>query len=560
MYPNLISIQYCYEYLLNQIPMELLLYSHVPTALLALMFGLFVLFHEQKPATISLFLLCFFFALWSLFDLGSWFAFLGAGEMMFSWALLDLFSLTFFFFSYYFLYTFLTEKDLPVAQKIFGISLLLPTAFWTLMGSTLTTYDSTICEAWENSYQVVYPLFAKGIYFTAIIILGVALYRRTTDLLTKKKIIYATTGILAFLGFFLSSSIGVSYIINETSLEFAYNYSIYGLFGMPILIVYLSYLIVKYRAFDLKILGTQALIVGLIVIIASEYIFVSSMIGRILISVTLLMTILSGFVIIKSVKREAKQKDDLLKLTKQLENTNARLRELDKLKSEFVSIASHQLRSPITAIAGYASLMREGSYGEVPPKIADPLLRIEESARVMATSIEDYLNVSRIEAGNMKYDFSDFNVTSVVEHICDDLRPEAMKRGLVLIFRQHMDGKGIIHADFGKTNQIIHNLINNAIKYTPKGTISVYVHDDEPNNTVKIDIADTGMGMNPETVATIFQKFERGKGASRINLNGTGLGLFIARKIAEAMGATITASSDGEGKGSRFTVTFKLLP
>jgi signal transduction histidine kinase len=176
----------------------------------------------------------------------------------------------------------------------------------------------------------------------------------------------------------------------------------------------------------------------------------------------------------------------------------------------------------------------------------------------MALAIEDYLNVSRIEAGNMKYSLTDFNLRDEVERIVNDLRPEALKQGLVLLFRTDLSSQGIVHADIGKVQQILHNLINNAIKYTPKGSIVVYMREQKRPKRIYIDITDTGIGMSEHTLHTIFQKFERADNANSVNVKGTGLGLYVALKMAEAMGGTINAFSEGEGKGSRFTIELPL--
>ncbi|USN92037.1 MAG: HAMP domain-containing histidine kinase [Candidatus Nomurabacteria bacterium] len=241
-----------------------------------------------------------------------------------------------------------------------------------------------------------------------------------------------------------------------------------------------------------------------------------------------------------------------------LEKANLRLQALDKQKSEFVSIASHQLRSPLTAIRGYASLMLEGSYGKISAKARQPIERIEESSKLMAIAIEDYLNVSRIESGNMKYNLTDFNLADKTEDVCDDLRSDAVKNGLALIFRTELNSRGVVNADLGKTIQIIQNLINNSIKYTEKGTIKVLVRDDIKRKRIYVDIIDTGIGISKTDQATIFQKFERAENANSVNVNGTGLGLYVALKMAEAMGGKITASSEGKNKGSVFTLELPL--
>jgi signal transduction histidine kinase len=319
----------------------------------------------------------------------------------------------------------------------------------------------------------------------------------------------------------------------------------------------MAYSIVQHNAFKIEIAGAQILVITLSAFVGS-LLFVETELIRYVATPTLLFSLVAGFLLIRSIKKEFIQRKQLEDLTKELEKANVRLQVLDKQKSEFVSIASHQLRSPLTAIRGYASLLLEGSYGELSKKAQEPLSRIEESSKLMAFAIEDYLNVSRIESGNMKYNLSDFSLRDQVEHTCDDMRSEAIKHGLVLLFRTHLSSRGIIHADLGKSVQIIQNLINNAVKYTPEGTIIVIVRDDVKKKKVFVDVTDTGMGMSEETQQVLFQKFARAHNANTVDTTGTGLGLFVADKMAEAMGGNIEAYSEGEGKGSRFTLSMPL--
>jgi signal transduction histidine kinase len=128
----------------------------------------------------------------------------------------------------------------------------------------------------------------------------------------------------------------------------------------------------------------------------------------------------------------------------------------------------------------------------------------------------------------------------------------------VLLFRTNLTSTGIVNADVGKTVQIAHNLINNAIKYTKKGTITVLVRDDVKSKKIFLDVTDTGIGLSQATINILFQKFSRAEDANTNNSTGTGLGLFVAQKMAGAMGGTVSAHSEGEGKGSRFTFTLPL--
>ena len=255
----------------------------------------------------------------------------------------------------------------------------------------------------------------------------------------------------------------------------------------------------------------------------------------------------------------AHEKAEIERLALGLERANDRLQVLDKQKSEFVSIASHQLRSPLTAIRGYVSMMTEGSFGKLPDKASEALGRIAESTVFMASSIDDFLEVSRIESGNMKYDYRDVNLKEQAGHIVDDLRTDALHRGLLLMFRSDLNGTGLVRADAGKTQQILHNLINNALKYTPKGSVTVYAHDDVRGKKMYVDIIDTGLGLSSESLQKLFGKFARAKVASSANIMGTGLGLFVAREMARAMGGDISVTSDGEGLGSTFTIVLPLI-
>jgi signal transduction histidine kinase len=284
----------------------------------------------------------------------------------------------------------------------------------------------------------------------------------------------------------------------------------------------------------------------------------SMTLARPIIFITLIAIIILGAKLSGSVKKEIQQRKEIEQLAEGLEKANDQLKALDKMKSEFVSVASHQLRSPLTSIRGYASMVLEGSFGPIPEKARVAIDRIAESSRFMASSVEDYLNVSRIQAGNMKYEYSDFNLKEVASKLADDTRQIAIKKGLLLNFKTDMTKQGIVHADIGKTRQIIDNLINNALKYTPKGTITVIVRDDVKTKKIFVEIADTGIGMSNVSLTNLFGKFERASNANEVNVTGTGLGLYIARKMAREMGGEVTAYSEGEGKGSLFKLELPL--
>jgi signal transduction histidine kinase len=265
-----------------------------------------------------------------------------------------------------------------------------------------------------------------------------------------------------------------------------------------------------------------------------------------------------GLLLIKSVQAEVEAREKVERLAKDLEKANARLKELDRQKTEFVSIASHQLRSPLTAIKGYASLLLEGSYGKVSVAGTDAIKKIFDSSRYMAASIEDFLSVSRIELGTAKYDMKPLDAASMAKEVTEELIPAAKDKQLELAFKDRCDGKCSIVGDIGKLRQVVLNLIDNSIKYTPKGGITVTTELDSVKRVVRIMITDTGVGIPTEVMPTLFKKFSRAKNANEVNVMGTGLGLFVAKQFVEAHKGKLWAESLGQGKGSSFIIELPL--
>jgi signal transduction histidine kinase len=247
----------------------------------------------------------------------------------------------------------------------------------------------------------------------------------------------------------------------------------------------------------------------------------------------------------------------LVKSNDKLEGANVKLKELDKLKSEFLSLASHQIRNPLTAIKGYASLVLDGTYGEVSQSVREAVDRMYQSTQSLVVIVGDFLDISRIEQGTMKYDFTSFDIKKLAEQVVGEFKPNIMKAGLTI---SSVAGPGdyFINADQGKIKQVIGNLIDNAIKYTPNGSIKVALSrhslSDGTSGRVRVTVSDTGVGIDKDVIPQLFAKFTRDKDAFKTNVSGTGLGLYLAKQMIQAHHGKIWAESDGKGKGSRFIV------
>lgn len=527
-------------------------YSHLLPIACLIVISLFLIWNNYKNfAARALLLMTLFFSLWSLTDLVLW-ATANPSHTMFFWSIIIHFEVLFYFSALYFAYYFISEKEPGFWLQLTLLIGYLPFIIFSHTTLNLQGFDYTNCyrEAWEGPL-VTYAYVLEIIIVLWILVFGIKHSLSKTAVKNQREIILATGGVtLALLSFSLGNILG--------TFEIDWELGQYGLFGLPAFVALLTFLIVQYKSFNTKLFATQALVLAILIMVVS-ILFVRNVENiQIITGITSLLILVLGYLLIKSVKKEIQQREKVEELAKKLESANVRLKQLDQMKSEFVSIASHQLRSPLTSIRGYASMLLEGSYGKLPPKATETIQKIADSSRFMALSVEDYLNVSRIESGNMKYNYSDFNLKELAEKVADELRPEALKKGLLLTFKSDVTSQAIVNADVGKIKQVIQNLVDNSMKYTPKGTVNIFVHDNKKLKKIYVDISDTGIGMSEHTIDSIFDKFERAHNANEVNVTGTGLGLYVAKKMAEAMKGSVVAKSEGEGKGSTFSIELPL--
>lgn len=538
---------------------DLLYYSHLPSAVIALLIGFFVYFNSRHQLlNILLFAISICFSLWVLVSLIAW-TNIHSDFLLFAWSFYGILSSIISVLSIYFVSVFLNKRDVSVSIKTLFLLILLPVFLFAASNSSLSGFNISDCDAfmyegfWFKAYHTSIGVLAM---FWILLLLVKKYSIEQSDF--KRQILLLGFGIEFFLfAFFTTVFLGT--YLTTIGLFSDSRIELYGLFGMDIFMVFIAFLIVKFKAFNIKLIGAQALMVALWFLVGSLLFVAVSNTTRVIAGITLVFTTIAGYFLVRSVKREVKQREQLEELTEQLAKANDRLKILDKMKSEFVSIASHQLRSPLTSIRGYASMLAEGSYGKLPEKAQEAVRNIADSSMYMVRSVEDYLSVSRIEAGNMKYEMSDFSLKDTAEKIVDEMRSVALKKGLVLVFRSDCTSAGMIYADVGKTRQVIQNILDNSMKYTPSGSIKVLAHDDVKKKKMTITIQDTGIGMSKETQEEVFDKFVRAKNANSVNVTGTGLGLYVAKKMVIEMKGKIWAVSEGEGQGSTFHIEFPLV-
>jgi signal transduction histidine kinase len=224
----------------------------------------------------------------------------------------------------------------------------------------------------------------------------------------------------------------------------------------------------------------------------------------------------------------------------------------NRAKSDFLAVMSHELRTPLNAIGGYAEILGLGIYGPVTEKQREAITRITRSQQTLLTLINDVLNFAKLEAGEVHYTITDVPLVDTLTGMEALIDPQLRDRGLAYTV-QGCGDRVTVRADRDKLQQIVLNLLSNAIKFTPNGG-SIALGCSVTGSVVRIDVRDTGIGIAPERVRTIFDPFVQAGRALNRPHDGVGLGLSISRDLATAMSGELSVESV-VGEGSTFTLT-----
>jgi PAS domain S-box-containing protein len=244
--------------------------------------------------------------------------------------------------------------------------------------------------------------------------------------------------------------------------------------------------------------------------------------------------------------------DRLLSQTEELERARTAANEANQAKSQFLSTMSHELRTPLNAIGGYVQLMEMEVQGPITDAQRQSLDRITRSHRHLLRLVSDVLNLARIEAGRMDYRIEELDLPSVVSNVVPMVEPQMAEAGLTI--DTAIDAAPRARADREKTQQILINLLTNAVKFTPRGgRVAVRARSDDSERRVLVEVSDTGIGIPPEKLASVFEPFVQVQSEQSRRSEGSGLGLAISRDLARGMGGDLTASSE-VGAGSIFTL------
>ena len=325
-----------------------------------------------------------------------------------------------------------------------------------------------------------------------------------------------------------------------------------------IFVIILTYGITRHNLMDIKIIATEVFS-GLLILAALIPIFqTKSALEFFMRVIVLLITIIFAALLVRSVHTEVRRREEMEQLAQKLKKTsdelakaNEGLKQLDNAKSEFISIASHQLRTPLTAIKGFISMILDGDFGPLSEKIKNGLAKTYIANERLIRLVDDLLDISRIESGKQKFQWSKVHLEDMAVPIVEELKNIAKMKGLKLVFHKPPKPTPLVVVDADKLHQVMMNFIDNSIKYTKIGKVEVFVTP-EPKGSVTFCVKDTGLGIALDVKPFLFQKFSRGKGSFQIHTEGLGLGLYVAKLMIDAHKGKIWAESEGPDKGSSF--------
>jgi len=533
----------------------LLFYSYIPIIVVVLIIGFFVFIKDKYSLQSKLLLgIGLSFTFWVLNIFLQWVA-VYASIVYFAWQITPLFEILIPIFSLYFVYVFLEKKDLSMSLKLFlativgAVTFLLPSVF------NVVSFNVLDCEA--NLGSLIYYVYAFEILAAFwILIFGLRKYFKSEKIqagfsANKKQTLFITISSFLFLLIFASSN-----IIGE--LTQTYEINLYGPIGMLIFLGFLTFIIVKFKTFNIKLLATQALVWGMTFFIGTQFFFIRNPTNFILNGFTFVASLFFGQLLIQSVKNEVTQKE-------RMERINVELEGLIKQRESLVHLITHKVKGSFTRSKYLFAEMLDGTFGALSPELKNMTERVLESDIEGIATVDLILNASNLQKGAVKYDLKSTDFKKILESVLIEKKGPAENKGLKLNVDIEGDSEGQynISGDAFWLKEVVLNLIQNAIVYTPTGDVDIVLKKIEgvagAPGKMLFSVRDTGIGITPEDMKNLFTEGGRGKESVKVNVDSTGYGLYTVKLIVNAHHGRIWVESEGAGKGATFFVELGLI-
>ncbi|OGY49777.1 MAG: hypothetical protein A3B89_04885 [Candidatus Buchananbacteria bacterium RIFCSPHIGHO2_02_FULL_40_13] len=356
--------------------------------------------------------------------------------------------------------------------------------------------------------------------------------------------------------FFLATIIGFS----GGTLSFlpVFNINLYPFLNLTVFLypIIMGYAIFKHHLMNIRVIATE-LFSGFLVIVTFVKVFFYSSLTELFLGIAVfLITVIFSILLIQLVLREVNRREqmeiltkNLQKVTKDLKVANNKIERLDQAKLEFLSIASHQLRTPLTVIKGYVSMMLEGNFGPISKPIKENLNKIYLANERLISLVESLLNISRIEAGRLEFNIKPTNLVAIIAPLLSGFKEKAKEKNSKLNFLPAKNIEQVL-ADAQKIKEVLTHLLDNAIKYTNDGTITLRLY--QAGQSVVFSCQDTGRNILAPALPDFFDRFiQKNKTVTALTQN-TNLGLYFSQMVIEKMGGKLWVESAGANQGNKF--------
>lgn len=436
------------------------------------------------------------------------------------------------FFSAYWLSVTLVEKS--VMFKKLTIILLVITAIL----SFLTAASDLIISGVEYSNENLDIVYGAG-FLPFLLLIAILMFCTIFPLLKVKLSRSNISFLIGLLIFYIANlifNISLPFFMGVTHLYY------FGDYSTIFLLVFTTYAILRHGLFEIKVFTTEILSVVMWSVLFTQLVTAQTIGGMIMDGGVLIVMIVFGIMLIRSVRKEIEQRV-------QLESLTQKLTTLDKQKDEFLNVASHELRAPMTAVKGYLSMLQNGDGGEIPTEAREYLSEAIDETERMIRLINNMLDVSRIEEGRMVFERGVVKLSDVVRRVYNEFSYDANVKKLGYVFVPQPSINDRVVVDVDRIHEVVANLINNAIKYTDEGKVVVKLSNPS-EGIVRFEVQDTGPGMTIEELSKLFSKFYRTESYVGKKI-GTGLGLYISKLLVEKFGGKIGVESEKD-KGSIF--------
>ncbi len=520
----------------------LVYYAHLPNIIISLCLAFFILFQNRKMlANQVLFGTILSFVIWAFFALVFW-ATNNPGVVIFSWSMDVLFEPLVYVGCLYLLYVLFEKRDLPLTWKSMFTILYVPFALLVPTRLTLSGVDLSTCLAVEGPVALYYSYFIEIVISIWAFVYATGRILYTANPETKKERLFLSMGVL-----FLLFSFGWGNIIGSFTED--WKLGLYGLFGMPVFIAFLAYTIVKYRTFNIRVVGSVALVLALCALNFSLLFVQHVEVFRGVAALTFTISSVFGYLLIRNVRNAMRQRALIEQQERALEVTNNE-------QEALLRFVSHEIKGYLTKSEAVFAEIGEGTYGEPTPRIKQMAEGALAEMRKGVDMVMYILKAANFKKGTVGYEKHPFDLKAVVRASIVALQPLADERHIT-VTSSVSDEEFTMTGDESKISEhVTRNLIDNALRYTLAGG-KVHVSLSHcVNGDVCFAVTDTGIGITKEDMRNLFTEGGHGKDSITTNVHSTGYGLFIAKQVVGAHNGRVWAESDGEGKGSKFVVEF----